>query len=47
MLHIHPSGLTTPVSRAEIGRSAEPSGITAKHHGTSAEIVRSEAPPTA
>jgi hypothetical protein len=29
MLHIHPNARTTPATRAEIARSAEPSGIVA------------------
>ena len=40
MLHIHPNARTTPATRAEIARSAEPSGATAKRYGISAETVR-------
>ena len=30
MLHIHPNARTTPATRAEIARSAEPSGTVAQ-----------------
>ena len=40
MLHIHPNARTTPVTRAEIARSDEPSGVLARRYGVSAETVR-------
>ncbi len=40
MLQIHPNARTTPAVRAEIARSAEPSGVLAKRYGVSAETVR-------
>jgi len=40
VLHIHPNARTTPATRAEIARSAEPSVATAKRYGISAETVR-------
>ena len=40
MLHIHPNARTTPVTRAEIARSTEPSGVLAKRYGVSSETVR-------
>src|ERR1700710_2203954 len=40
MLHIHPNARTPPATRAEIARSAEPSGTVAKRYGISAETVR-------
>ena len=40
MLQIHPNARTTPVTRAEIARSSEPSGTLAKHYGVSAESIR-------
>ncbi len=40
MLHIHPNARTTPVTRAEIARSDEPSGVLAKRYGVSTETVR-------
>ena len=40
MLQIHPNARTTPATRAEIARSAEPSGTVAKRYGISAETVR-------
>ncbi len=40
MLHIRPNARTTPVVRAEIARSREPSGVLAKRYGVSAETVR-------
>src|SRR5215210_1671823 len=40
MLQIHPNARTTPVVRAEIARSDEPSGVLAKRYGVSTETVR-------
>ncbi len=40
MLQIHPNARTTPAVRAEIARSAEPSGVLARRYGVSAETVR-------
>ena len=40
MLQIHPNAPTTPVTRAEIARSTEPSGTLAKRYGVSAETIR-------
>ena len=40
MLHIHPNARTTPVVRAEIARSAEPSGVLARRYGVSTETIR-------
>jgi transposase InsO family protein len=40
MLQIHPQARTTPAVRAEIARSAEPTGIVAKRYGISGETVR-------
>src|SRR5688500_20061571 len=40
MLAIHPNARTTPAVRAEIARSAEPSGQLAKRFGVSTETVR-------
>src|SRR5690349_7671540 len=40
MLSIHPDARTTPVVRAEIARSAEPTGELAKRYGVSTETVR-------
>jgi transposase InsO family protein len=40
MLSIHPNARTTPAVRAEIARSAEPSGVRARRHGVSAETIR-------
>jgi transposase len=40
MLQIHPNARTTPAVRAEIARSAEPSGALAKRYGVSTETVR-------
>ena len=40
MLQIHPNARTTPVTRAEIARSSEPSGTLAKRYGVSAETIR-------
>ena len=40
MLSIHPNARTTPAVRAEIARSAEPSGVLAKRYGVSTETIR-------
>ena len=40
MLQIHPNARTTPVTRAEIARSSEPSGVLAKRYGVSSETIR-------
>ncbi len=40
MLQIHPDARTTPVVRAEIARSDEPSGVLARRYGVSSETVR-------
>ncbi|ACL59883.1 Integrase catalytic region [Methylobacterium nodulans ORS 2060] len=40
MLAIHPNARTTPAVRAEIARSAEPSGVLAKRYGVSTETIR-------
>ena len=40
MLSIHPDARTTPAVRAEIARSAEPTGELAKRYGVSTETVR-------
>jgi transposase InsO family protein len=40
MLAIHPNARTTPAVRAEIARSAEPTGELARRFGVSAETVR-------
>jgi transposase InsO family protein len=40
MLAIHPNARTTPAVRAEIARSAEPTGILAKRYGVSTETIR-------
>ena len=40
MLSIHPNARTTPAVRAEIARSAEPSGELARRYGVSTETVR-------
>src|SRR5436305_9338144 len=40
MLAVHPSARTTPAVRAEIARSAEPTGELAKRYGVSTETVR-------
>jgi transposase InsO family protein len=40
MLQIHPNARTTPVVRAEIAGSAEPTGILARRYGVSTETVR-------
>jgi transposase InsO family protein len=40
MLSVHPSARTTPAVRAEIARSAEPTGVLAGRYGVSTETVR-------
>jgi transposase InsO family protein len=40
MLSIHPNARTTPAVRAEIARSAEPTGALAERYGVSTETVR-------
>lgn len=40
MLLIHPNARTTPAVRAEIARSAEPTGVLARRYGVSAETIR-------
>jgi transposase InsO family protein len=40
MLAIHPNARTTPVVRAEIARSTEPTGALARRYGVSTETVR-------
>jgi transposase len=40
MLQIHPNARTTPVVRAEIARSDEPTGVLARRFGVSTETVR-------
>ena len=40
MLQIHPNARTTPVVRAEIARSDEPTGVPARRYGVSTETVR-------
>ena len=40
MLQIHPNARTTPVTRAEIARSAEPTGLLAHRYGVSTETIR-------
>ncbi len=40
MLQIHPNARSTPAARAEIARSAEPSGVLARRYGVCAETVR-------
>ena len=40
MLSIHPCARTTPAVRAEIARSAEPSGVLAERFGISTETIR-------
>src|SRR3954464_6824703 len=37
---IHPKARTTPAVRAEIARSAEPSGVLARRYGMSTETIR-------
>jgi transposase InsO family protein len=40
MLQIHPNARTTPVTRAEIARSREPTGVLARRYGVSTETIR-------
>jgi transposase InsO family protein len=40
VLQIHPNARTTPVTRAEIARSAEPTGLLAHRYGVSTETIR-------
>ena len=40
MLQIHPDARTTPVTRAEIARSGEPTGVLARRYGVSTETIR-------
>src|SRR3954449_1475676 len=40
MLSIHPNARTTPAVRAEIARSAEPTGELARRYGVSTETIR-------
>ena len=40
MLQIHPNARTTPVTRAEIARSQEPTGLLARRYGVSSETIR-------
>ncbi len=40
MVSIHPNARTTPAVRAEIARSAEPTGVLARRFGVSTETVR-------
>jgi transposase InsO family protein len=40
MLQIHPNARTTPVPRAEIARSAEPTGLLAQRYGVSTATIR-------
>ena len=40
MLSIHPNARTTPAVRAEIARSAEPTGALAERYGVSTGTVR-------
>jgi transposase InsO family protein len=40
MLQIHPNARTTPAVRAEIARSADPSGVLARRYGVSTETIR-------
>ncbi|ABE36590.1 integrase core domain protein [Paraburkholderia xenovorans LB400] len=40
MMQIHPQARTTPVVRAEIARSTEPTSVVARRYGISAETVR-------
>ena len=39
MLQIHPNARTTPVTRAEIARSGEPTGVLARRYGVSTETI--------
>jgi transposase InsO family protein len=40
MLQIHPNARTTPVTRAEIARSEEPTGVLARRYDVSTETIR-------
>jgi transposase len=40
MPQIHPNARTTPVTRAEIARSTEPTGVLARRFGVSTETIR-------
>src|ERR687894_2376426 len=40
MPQIHPNARTTPVTRSEIARSGEPSGVLARRYGVSTETIR-------
>src|SRR5919199_186856 len=40
MRPIHPNARTTPVTRAEIARSQEPTGLLARRYGVSSETIR-------
>jgi transposase InsO family protein len=40
MLQIHPNARTTPITRAEIARSAEPPSVLARRYGVSTETIR-------
>lgn len=40
MLSIHPNARPTPAVRAEIARSAEPTGVLARRYGVLAETIR-------
>jgi hypothetical protein len=40
MLSIHSNARTTPAVRAEIARSAEPTGVLARRYGVSTEAIR-------
>src|ERR687885_2701461 len=40
MRPIHPNARTTPVARAEIARSQEPTGLLARRYGVSSETIR-------
>jgi transposase-like protein len=40
MLQIYPNARTTPITRAEIARSQEPTGLLAERFGVSTETVR-------
>ncbi len=40
MLHIHPNARTTPVARAQIARSSEPSSVLARRYSVSTETIR-------
>ena len=40
MLQIHPNARTTPVTRAEIARATDPTGVLAQRYGVSTETIR-------